>query len=108
LYSKMMSPPFKSWVIATAPVGIAAAAGIAQKNEGPASLRDFGDTPFVILDSRWQPNYLQWVRPIFRQTGFKPAQTLKVNSAEAFFALLRAGAGVALLGRNKAGLVRDS
>jgi DNA-binding transcriptional LysR family regulator len=84
----------RSWVIATAPFGVVVAG---KKNEKVAKLRDFSGEPFLIPHSIWAPDYLEWVRPIFRQTGFKPERTVSVDSSEGFFSLLRAGAGVALL-----------
>jgi DNA-binding transcriptional LysR family regulator len=86
-----------SWVIAAAPIGIATAPTTKPKKRGSVTLSEYAEEPFLILDPRYAPNYLDWVRSIFLQTGFEPAQTIPVDSAEGLFTLISAGAGVALL-----------
>jgi LysR family transcriptional regulator, benzoate and cis,cis-muconate-responsive activator of ben and cat genes len=87
----------RSSVIATAPVGIAVAATVKHDHQGPATIVDFAREPFLILDPKYAPGYLEWTRSIFLQTGFKPAKTILVDSAEALFTLIGAGVGVGLL-----------
>ena len=58
---------------------------------------DFAREPFLILDPKYAPGYLEWTRSIFLQTGFKPVKTILVDSAEALFTLIGAGVGVGLL-----------
>jgi DNA-binding transcriptional LysR family regulator len=87
----------RSSVIATAPVGIAVAATVKHDHQGPATIVDFTREPFLILDPKYAPGYLEWTRSIFLQTGFKPAKTILVDSAEALFTLIGAGVGVGLL-----------
>jgi DNA-binding transcriptional LysR family regulator len=81
----------RSSVIATAPVGIAAAATVEHDHRGPAKLVDFAREPLLILDPKYAPGYLEWTRSIFLQTGFKPVKTILVDSAEALFTLIGAG-----------------
>jgi DNA-binding transcriptional LysR family regulator len=87
----------RSSTIATAPVGVAVAATFEHDHRGPAKLHDFAREPFLILDPKYAPGYLEWTRSIFLQTGFKPAKTISVDSAEALFTLIGAGVGVSLL-----------
>ena len=87
----------KSWVVATAPVGVAIAATLGNNQNSPANLKDFANETFLILDPKYAPGYLDWVRSVFRQTRFDPAKMLTVDSAESLFTLLSARAGVALL-----------
>jgi DNA-binding transcriptional LysR family regulator len=84
-----------NWVIATAPAGVAAASTAGHRPT--ATLRNFAHNPFLTLDAAYAPGYLEWTRSIFLQTGLEPAKTIPVDSAEGFFTLLCAGAGVALL-----------
>ena len=85
-----------SGVIAAAPVGIAAAPTRLDEQR-TATLRDFVQDPFLVLDPTHAPGYLEWARSVFVQAGFEPAKTIPVDSADGFFTLLCAGAGVALL-----------
>jgi DNA-binding transcriptional LysR family regulator len=87
----------KSWVVATGPVGVAVAKTHGNNKNSPAKLKDFANETFLILDPKYAPGYLDWVRSVFRQTRFDPAKMLAVDSAESFFTLLAAGAGIALL-----------
>ena len=87
----------RSSVIVTAPVGIAVAATVERDHRGPAKLADFAREPFLVLDPKYAPGYLEWTRSIFLQTGFKPVKTILVDSAEALFTLIGAGVGVGLL-----------
>jgi DNA-binding transcriptional LysR family regulator len=87
----------ESWIIATAPVGVAVGATFGRNNNGPARLRDFANEAFLILDPKYAPGYFEWVHSIFQQTHFEPAEVIMVDSTEGFFTLLSAGTGVALL-----------
>ena len=90
----------KRVVVATAPAGVAAAAQLFMpKNRTAGQLRYSGREPILMPDATYMPGYRGWARSILLQAGFEPLETVPVDSAEAFFALLRAGAGagVALL-----------
>jgi DNA-binding transcriptional LysR family regulator len=87
----------KSLIIATAPIGVAVAATVEQTNKGAAKLQDFAHEPFLILDPKYAPGYVEWTRSIFVQTGFEPVKTILVDSAEVFFTLISARVGVGLL-----------
>jgi DNA-binding transcriptional LysR family regulator len=87
----------KSWIIATAPTGVATSATVEQTCRGAAKLQDFAHETFLILDPKYAPGYLEWTRSIFRQGGFEPVKTILVDSAEVFFTLICAGVGVALV-----------
>ena len=87
----------KSWVIATAPIGVAVAATVEQSRQGAAQLQDFADQPFLVLDPKYAPGYLEWTRSIFLQTGFEPVKTILVDSGGALFPLISAHVGVGLL-----------
>lgn len=84
-------------IVATAPVGIAMAATSEKDHCGGIKLQDFAREPFLILDPSYAPGYLEWTRSILLQAGFEPAKTILVDSAEAYFTLIRAGVGVGLL-----------
>ncbi len=87
-----------SWIIATAPVGVAVAATAAERDHRRETrLQDFAHQPFLIFEPRYASNYFEWIRSIFLETGFEPVKTISVDSAEAFFTLICAGVGVGLL-----------
>ena len=73
------------------------AATAEQPPRGTAKLQDFAHLPFLMLDPRYAPGYLEWTRSIFLQAGFEPVKTILVDSGEALFTLICAGIGVGLL-----------
>jgi DNA-binding transcriptional LysR family regulator len=87
----------KSWIIASAPIAVAVAATTEPTPRGTAKLQDFAHLPFLILDPKYAPGYLEWIRTIFLQTGFEPVKTVLVDNAEVLFTLICAGVGVSLL-----------
>jgi DNA-binding transcriptional LysR family regulator len=84
-------------VIVTSPAGVAAAAGVTLNDRGAGKRQAFVRQPFLTLEPKYAPGYHEWARSVCLQAGFEPVRTVLVDSAEAFFTLLRAGAGVALL-----------
>jgi DNA-binding transcriptional LysR family regulator len=82
-------------IVATAPVGVAVAA--TNDYRRGTKLQDYACEPFLILDPKYAPGYLEWTHSIFLQTGFEPAKTILVDNAEAYFTLICAGVGVGLL-----------
>jgi LysR family transcriptional regulator, benzoate and cis,cis-muconate-responsive activator of ben and cat genes len=86
-----------SLIVATAPIGVAVAVTRENDYRRETKLQDFAHEPFLILDPKYAPGYLEWTRSIFLQTGFEPAKTVLIDSAEAYFTLIRAGIGVGLL-----------
>jgi hypothetical protein len=60
-------------------------------NDPQPKLVDFAREPFLVLNPKYAPGYLEWTRSIFPQTRFKPAKTILVESAEALFSLIGAG-----------------
>lgn len=87
----------KSWIIASAPIAMAVGATAEPAPRGIAKLQDFAHLPFLVLDPKYAPGYLEWIGTIFLQTGFEPIKTVMVDSAEVLFTLIRAGVGVSLL-----------
>jgi DNA-binding transcriptional LysR family regulator len=87
----------KSWTIASGQTAVAVAATAEQPPRGTAKLQDFAHLPFLLLDPKYAPGYLEWTRSIFLQTGFEPVKTILVDSSEALFTLICAGIGVGLL-----------
>jgi hypothetical protein len=54
----------KSWTIASAPIAVAVAATAEETPLSTANLQDFAHLPFLILDPKYAPGYLQWIRTI--------------------------------------------